>query len=330
MYQKTEQEIMENWKGDISNPIVSICSITYNHEKYIEEALDSFLMQETNFPFEIVIDDDCSPDNTEAIIRQYKKKFPTIINENIRKKNVGSMHNFIENMKRARGKYIALCEGDDYWTDPLKLQKQVDFLNKNIEYVCCFHGSKVVNKEGLVINSSLLGNPRDYNEIELLSTAAFITVHSVMFRNIIEYSNMLKDMPFGDMALWHLLGFHGKAKYLKNIKKAVYRVHDGGIWSSLDKYDKYEKTVFSKKVIKQNLISKSINTTMINIIIKKYILQKVNSTLSNKDFDLYRKIVLNIWKDSDYTFSEFLSLTLKPLVQKINKKFKGIFNVRNK
>lgn len=117
MIARTEKEIMQHWEGDLETPIVSICTITYNHEKFIEEALDSFLMQETNFPFEIVVDDDCSPDATAEIIKKYMQKYPNIMNVRLREKNVGSMQNFLENMQRAKGKYIALCEGDDYWTD---------------------------------------------------------------------------------------------------------------------------------------------------------------------------------------------------------------------
>ena len=118
MIERTEQEIMQNWKGDNSVPLVSICTITYNHKKYIAEALDSFLMQKTNFPFEIVVDDDCSPDNTSEVIKKYRKKFPNIIKANLREETIGMIPNFIENMKRAKGKYIALCEGDYYWIDP--------------------------------------------------------------------------------------------------------------------------------------------------------------------------------------------------------------------
>ena len=96
MIDKTEQEVMKNWKGDTEIPLLSICTISYNHEKYIAEALDSFLIQETDFPFEIVIDDDCSPDGTANIIEQYIEKYPNIINANLRKINVGMMKNFTE------------------------------------------------------------------------------------------------------------------------------------------------------------------------------------------------------------------------------------------
>ena len=138
MHHRTEQEIMQNWKTN-SEPLVSICCTTYNHEKYIEEALDSFLMQETDFPFEIVIDDDCSSDNSAEFIKKYIKKFPNIMHVRLRKKNVGMMENSLGNMQRAKGKYIALCEGDDYWTDANKLQIQLDLMTKNPECYLSFH-----------------------------------------------------------------------------------------------------------------------------------------------------------------------------------------------
>ena len=138
MIERTEAEIMLNWKGDASSPMASICTRTYNLENFVAEALDSLLMQETNFCFEIVIDDDSSSDGTVGIIKKYIEKFPNIINANLREENIGTRLNFIKNLQRANGKYIAPCDGDDFWTDPLKLQKQVDFLEKNGEYVVTY------------------------------------------------------------------------------------------------------------------------------------------------------------------------------------------------
>lgn len=108
----------------MEKPIVSICCITYNHESYIKEALDGFVMQKTNFPFEIVISDDCSKDGTREIIAEYKAKHPNLIRDVSPKKNMGAIPNFLYVQKEAIGKYVALCEGDDYWTDPYKLQSK--------------------------------------------------------------------------------------------------------------------------------------------------------------------------------------------------------------
>ena len=135
-----ENEIIKNWNShDI--PLVSIKCLTYNHEKYISQALDGFLMQKTNFPFEIVVHDDASTDKTAEIIREYEKKYPQIIKpiyqiENQYSKPGVSVNSFI--YPKLMGKYIATCEGDDYWIDENKLQMQVDFLERNPEYEMCY------------------------------------------------------------------------------------------------------------------------------------------------------------------------------------------------
>jgi len=121
----------------INYPIVSVSCATYNHEKYIRKTLEGFLMQRTQFRFEILINDDASTDGTPNIVREYEHKYPDLIFPLYQKENQYSKGIVISptyNWPRARGKYIALCEGDDYWTDPLKLQKQVDFLENNPDY----------------------------------------------------------------------------------------------------------------------------------------------------------------------------------------------------
>lgn len=146
----------------MTNPLVSICCITYNHAQFIRKCLDGFLMQKTDFPIEILIHDDCSTDGTTEIIREYEAKYPDLIfplyeEENQYQQGKAAEIDFY-NYRRARGKYIAYCEGDDYWTDPLKLQKQVDFLEANPEYSVCFHNYKIFNtwNREFVNNTKLL------------------------------------------------------------------------------------------------------------------------------------------------------------------------------
>lgn len=134
----------------MSEVLVSISCITYNHSAYIRQCLDGMLMQQTTFGFEILIHDDCSTDGTDDIIREYASKYPQIIkplfeeeNQYQQGKPIGTA---VWNLPRAKGKYIAICEGDDYWTDPLKLQKQVDFMEANPEYVLCCHRYKIYNQ----------------------------------------------------------------------------------------------------------------------------------------------------------------------------------------
>ena len=148
---RKEKEITSLWKDDPSIPLVSISCTTYNHELYIEDALEGFLFQETNFPFEILIHDDASTDRTADIIREYEARYPTLIKPIYQTENQYSRGNKpgLINLKRAKGEYVALCEGDDYWTDPLKLQIQVDFLEKHPDYVITFHHCVSLYKGGI-------------------------------------------------------------------------------------------------------------------------------------------------------------------------------------
>jgi glycosyltransferase involved in cell wall biosynthesis len=234
LIEKSESDIMKNWKGDFSKPIVSICSITYNHEDFIEEALDTFLMQETNFPFEIVIDDDASSDNNQNIIEKYSKAFPHIIKANLRNDNIGMINNYIKNTKRAKGKYIALCEGDDYWTDSLKIQKQCDFLENNKNYAFCFHDYDIWNEteESYHTNVSVhhINFPINaiYSSTRILLGPFVASTLTLMFKNIIDRPNCLNRLPFGDKSFEKLLAFYGDG-YFINDSMACYRNHNKGI-----------------------------------------------------------------------------------------------------
>ena len=151
---------------DIANtPLVSIICSTYNHGLYISQCLDGFLMQKTNFPFEILIHDDASTDNTPDIIREYEHNQPQVIRPIYQKENKYSKKEDIfakYQCSRVRGKYIAICEGDDYWIDPLKLQKQIDFLENNPDYGMIYTTSKVYNQKEGKIEEDIIG--REFNE----------------------------------------------------------------------------------------------------------------------------------------------------------------------
>jgi glycosyltransferase involved in cell wall biosynthesis len=236
-------EIMQNWRGDISKPLVSICCITYNHEKFIEDAMEGFLIQETDFPFEILIHDDASTDKTADIIREYEEKYPDVIKAIYQKENQyskGIKPSVKFNYPRAKGKYIALCEGDDYWTDNVKLQKQVAFLEANPDYVVSYHDAKIVDETGnLIANSKMPGeNQRDFSSDELMKGAWLLTL-SMCFRNVLkDFPEELSKVLNGDIFLISLLGAYGRGKYQGvETRPAVYRKQSGSIWSSMDKTD---------------------------------------------------------------------------------------------
>jgi glycosyltransferase involved in cell wall biosynthesis len=197
-------------------------------------------MQKTDFAFEVVIHDDASNDGTKEIIEEYSMRYPQLFvpmyqTENQFSKGVrGMMIRF--NFPRCRGKYIALCEGDDYWTDPLKLQKQVDFLEKHEDYVICYHNASIVDQAGNKVSDSKLptNSKKDYSEIELIVQMPFILTLSVCFRNVIkEFPEEFRKVLNGDSFLFSLLGAYGKGKYMADIEPAVYRQHQSSIWSSL-------------------------------------------------------------------------------------------------
>jgi len=213
--------------------MVSVCMITYNHEKYISQAIESILTQKVNFPIELVIGEDNSSDNTRKICILYYEKYPDIIKLRLSDKNLGMMPNFIENLKACKGNYIALLEGDDYWTDPLKLQKQVDFLELNPDYVMCCHNVKIEKNNGEIeyISDKLKVKKETYTMEDLCSDMSIHT-SSLLYRNNLlkEFPDMLYKCTIGDFALRILIAEHGKTKYMDEVMSA-YRIHSGGIFS---------------------------------------------------------------------------------------------------
>lgn len=214
--------------------IVSICMITYNHEKFISEAIEGVLMQKTTFPIELIIGEDCSTDNTRKIVAEYAEKYPEIIRPLLPEKNLGMMKNFIDTMQAATGTYIALCEGDDYWTDPYKLQKQVDFLEANEEYSICFHNVQIkLEKEEKFVDDFITHDMPETSDIYDLLTENYIHTPSVLFRSNEQSINDLQSMPpipMGDYPLYLLIARNGKIKKISEIM-AVYR-YGVGVWTA--------------------------------------------------------------------------------------------------
>lgn len=131
--------------------MVSIIMMSYNHGKFIRQALESVLMQETDYTYELLVGDDCSPDNTQDIIREMEPKFGGKMRPILREKNLGALKNMADLLPRVRGKYVAFLEGDDFWTDPQKLQKQVTFLEEHSEYAAHYHKNSMVDQDNHVL-----------------------------------------------------------------------------------------------------------------------------------------------------------------------------------
>jgi glycosyltransferase involved in cell wall biosynthesis len=223
------------------DPLVSICCITYNHEDYIRDAIESFLMQEMDFPFEIIIHDDASTDATADIIREYERKHPDIVKPIYQTENQYSKgeHSTLFTVKAARGKFIALCEGDDYWIDPLKLQKQITAMEKHPDCYISFHPAimRWVDGKG---SDRMLGfyseKPMIFPiEKVILGGGGFmhtgsIVLNRLVLHRIISFFDVAKDAPVGDYYMQVLGAEHGGALYLSDAM-SVYRTGVPGSWS---------------------------------------------------------------------------------------------------
>ncbi len=215
-------------------PLLSVCLITYNHVNYIKQAIEGVMLQQVNFPWELIIADDCSTDGTRQIVEAWQKEYPDFIKLILQKKNVGAAQNWMDLITYPQSKYIAYFEGDDYWKEPNKLQKQVDFLEANDGYAICFHRvyELTEGKEPELSNLNTSLNEETYT-IEDLAKGNIIHTPSVVFRNGLfkEFPVWFKDSPVGDYVLHMLNARHGKIKYFPE-PMAVYRRHSGGVFSS--------------------------------------------------------------------------------------------------
>lgn len=224
----------------MKKPLISISCITYNHEKYIADALDSFLMQKTDFDFEILIHDDASTDGTANIIREYEKKYPNIIKviyqtENQFKNGTKRMF-YTFNDSRATGKYIALCEGDDYWTDEYKLQKQVNYMEQNPKCSMCIHSADLVDGNRKYQGQKI----RPYKESRIVSTddliiggGGFCATASIMYckKEVEDLPNFFFEAHVGDFPLQLILASKGQVFYIDEVMCA-YRIGIEGSWTT--------------------------------------------------------------------------------------------------
>lgn len=298
--------------------MVSIHCITYNHEPYIRQCLEGFVMQKTNFRFEAIVHDDASTDRTADIIREYAAKYPNIIKpiyetENQYSKRDGSLRRIMD--AACTGKYIALCEGDDYWIDPLKLQKQVDFLEANPEYgMCCGNAYKyrqIIGKICGPMNYEIPFCSDNDNKEDAFNAVSFgrggsIVTATVVYRSELRSKIVKNDKTFlmGDTPLWLDISQLCKIKYINHFL-SIYRINRGS--ASKQKSIFKRQCFFLSSLEMRIYYYKKYNYKIPKIIIKKY-----KSTLFNvKAFDLSTKILYkNYLNKYDIIKIKFLNIVI--------------------
>lgn len=214
-------------------PKLSVVVLAYNHEKFLRQALDSVLMQEVDFDYEVIVGEDCSPDGTRSIVQAYEQQYPDRLRPIYQPHNVGMGTNFRHCLEACRGEYIALLEGDDYWTDPRKLHKQVAWLEANPDFSLCFHPVADQHEDG----SRPTGVPRQFMKDVYTFDDFLLPIYTVVSTGSIVLRNVLPAWPAWlftvkpiDFPLVVLYAEVGKVKLLPDVM-GVYRIHPGGIWS---------------------------------------------------------------------------------------------------
>lgn len=276
---RTQEEITANWAHNWKQtaPMVSVRCTTFMQEAFIAQCLEGFLIQKTNFPFEVIVHEDASTDKTADIIREYETKYPDIIKpiyetENQYSKQDGSFTRIIN--AHLTGKYIAMCEGDDYWIDPDKLQRQVDLLEAHKEYSLIFHDAEIINEKGVTPVSSVYPKleDRNYNATELFQKWTVPTASMVYRKDVLNYPIKNSDNILnGDIFLVEKCAHSGKVHCI-NKKMSAYRRHPGGVtWDISKKITRLKaypahyielKANFSQ--IDKKVINKHISNSIIN------------------------------------------------------------------
>lgn len=223
-------------------PAVSVCVLTYNHEKYIATALDSILAQKTNFPFEIIVHDDCSTDRTQEIVMAYKEKYPEIIVPIFQTENQFSKgENFFDEAaySKARGRYVAVNEGDDFWLDENKLQAQFDFMEENPDYSLCCHAARQADDEDRLLDYrypddvSADAPSAEIPMARIIAGGSKVPTNSYFFRSEIaktRFPEFYRKTQAGDYAMILYFALRGKVFFINQIFSA-YRYNSVGSWS---------------------------------------------------------------------------------------------------
>lgn len=311
-YQKTEVfEYPNNVLIKIPSPALSVIVITYQHINYIKDAIEGVLMQKTDFPFEIIIGDDDSTDGTREVCIEYAKKYPDKIRLFLHKRenNIKILGKFclifqyIYNCFQLRGKYITGVSGDDYWTDPTKLQKQYDFLKNHPDFTMCYHKWIIINENDKQTSNCITGTtPRALS---------------------LMYLNIFKDIPYQftevlaeDTFTKFILSTLGKKKYLDTIKASVYREHSESLWSSGTVIFKHDNDVLSATKIAEAYKGTQYQPKLDALLFARIVLRKIFllGDIHKNTFSFILSILQEIFKHKlSYQFPFKLEYAKYPL-----------------
>jgi len=261
---------------------LSVMMITYNHERFIAKAIESVLAQRVNFDYEIVIGEDCSTDGTRAIIMDFHRRHPGLIVPLLRDQNIGAMRNLGATLAACRGRYLALLEGDDYWTCDEKLQRQVDFLDSTPDCAICCHRVKFLDETGSAYANLVRCLPAGSYTIEDLLKGNFVmTCSTVLRRDLIPVlPRWLRTMKLGDWPMFALAARHGTIELMDEVM-AVYRVHAGSMWSSLPSITRLREGTRMLKALDRHLEFKYTDTIR-EVIARPYLDLAVTARLNRK------------------------------------------------
>jgi glycosyltransferase involved in cell wall biosynthesis len=236
---------------------VSVCLITFNHEKFIVQAIESILCQEVKFNYEIIIGEDFSSDKTRSIVIDYQKQYPDKIRLILPEENLGCYGQkiFVQTLQACRGEYIALLDGDDYWICSHKLQQQVDYLDNHPECAICFHDVTTIFEDKVGLSQRYNNfEPQELSNIENILKSNFIPTCSTLYRRGLfdEFPEWYNETVCGDWVLHVLNARHGKIGYI-NKCLGVYRVHRNGLFSSMRKIQQIEEAIKFYKLLNEYL-----------------------------------------------------------------------------
>lgn len=329
---RSEKEILDSWNGNNDEIMVSICCLAYNHEEFIKDALNSFLIQETTFPFEILIHDDASTDNTASIIQSYVDVYPNIIkpifqSENKYSKGVNVSLDYL--YLASKGKYIAICEGDDYWCDKQKLAKQVDFLNTNSDYIACYHNVEVIGFDNKSLDFPLYSKfeSHEFNKDWVHTFKLPGQLASLMFKNFWpDLDNYSIDCyreckTNGDQKLALMLIMQGKIFCSEDVMAVHRKIFVGGTsWTAMNYnknlcYHSYRSIIALNKlarlVFNENLKNKELR---FKVVLKSIYLILRKPSIENL------KVFVNISKIFEENKFEFIAYAFKNFIKITNYK----------